>query len=165
MFMYKLHFKETQKCMRHAMIPKYILTNFGIPTSNYIQICSGLDLARTETRGQGHSDLERVGDSPGPKMYLHTKYGIATINYIGDLPAVGAFFQDLTPEIKVTVAEYSERRSMTLTYIYKLNLGVNMSYNMSHALNAMLCLLSVSYLVCELFLLTHDRYANSMLYK
>ena len=30
MFMYKLHVKETQKCMRHAMIPKYILTpNLG----------------------------------------------------------------------------------------------------------------------------------------
>ena len=44
-----------------------------------------LDLARTETSGQGHSDLEPVGDSPGPKMYLHTKYGTATINNIGDL--------------------------------------------------------------------------------
>ena len=58
---------------------------FGIPTSNHLQICSGLDLARNETRGQGHSDLETVGDSPGPKMYLHTKYGTATINNIGDL--------------------------------------------------------------------------------
>ena len=30
MFMYKLHVKETQNCMRHAMIPKYILAqNFG----------------------------------------------------------------------------------------------------------------------------------------
>ena len=28
--MYKLHVKETQKCMRHAMIPKYILSqNLG----------------------------------------------------------------------------------------------------------------------------------------
>ena len=85
MFIYKLHFKETQKCMRHVKIPKYILKKFGIHTSNYIQICSGLDLARTETRGQDHSDLERVGDSPGPKMYLHIKYGTATINNIGDL--------------------------------------------------------------------------------
>ena len=52
-----------------------------------LQICSGLDLARTETRGQGHSDLEPVGNSQGPKMYLHTKYGTATIkfNNIGDL--------------------------------------------------------------------------------
>ena len=41
----------------------YPHTKFGIPTSNYIQICSGLALARTETRGQGHSDLEPVGDS------------------------------------------------------------------------------------------------------
>ena len=63
----------------------YPHTKFGIPTSNYIQICSGLDLARTETRNQCHSDLETVGVSPGPQMYLHTKYGIATINDIGDL--------------------------------------------------------------------------------
>ena len=58
----------------------YLHTKFGIPTSNCIQICSGLDLARTKTRGQGHSKLETVGDSPGPKMYLHTKYGTATIH-------------------------------------------------------------------------------------
>ena len=52
---------------------------FRIPTSNYIQKCSELDLARTETRGQGHSDrLETAGDSPGFKMYkyLYTKYGM-----------------------------------------------------------------------------------------
>ena len=53
---------------RHG--PSHQIWNF---TPNYIQICSGLDLARTETRGQGHSDLETVGASPGPKMYLHTK--------------------------------------------------------------------------------------------
>ena len=53
----------------------YPHTKFRIPTSNYIQISSELDLARTETRGQGHSDLETFGDSPGSKMYLHTKYG------------------------------------------------------------------------------------------
>ena len=63
----------------------YPNTKFGILTSNYIQICSGLDLARTETRGQCHNDLEIIGDSPGPKMHLHTKYGTATINNIGDL--------------------------------------------------------------------------------
>ena len=53
-----------------------LVSNFRISTSNYIQICSELDLARTKTRGQGHSDLETVGDSPGSKMYLHTKYGM-----------------------------------------------------------------------------------------
>ena len=42
---------------------------------------------------------------------------------------MGAFFQELTPEIKVTVDENSERHSMTTTYIHKLNLGVNMAYN------------------------------------
>ena len=47
---------------------------------------------------------------------------------------MGAFFQELTPEIKVTVDENSEPHSMTTTYIHKLNLGVNMAYNMRHAL-------------------------------
>ena len=37
---------------------------------------------------------------------------------------MGAFFHNLTPEIKVTVAENSERYSMTPTYIHKLNLGL-----------------------------------------
>ena len=69
----------------------YPHTILGIPTSNYIESCSGFDLARTETRGLGHSDLEPVGDSPGPKMYLHIKYGNATINDIGDLPWVHFF--------------------------------------------------------------------------
>ena len=79
---------------------------------------------------------------------------------------MGAFFQELTPEIKVTVAENSEGHSMTRTYIHKLNLGVNMSYNMRHALNTMVRLLSVSCLVVELFCShIHDCYANSMLYK
>ena len=88
----------------------YPHTKFGIPTLNYIQICIGLDFARTETRG--HSDLEPVGNSPGPKMYLRTKYGTATRR-----SAVDAFFQYLTPEIKVTVAENSERHSITPAYI------------------------------------------------
>ena len=76
---------------------------------------------------------------------------------------MGAFFQDLTPEIKVTVAENSERDSMTPTYIHKLNLGVNMSYNMRHSLNTMFYLLSVSCLAGKKFLLTRDRIVNSML--
>ena len=70
-------------------------TKFGIFTTNYIQICSGLYLARTETRCQGHSDLETVGDSPRPTMYLHTKYGTAIINNIGDLLWVRFFKKGL----------------------------------------------------------------------
>ena len=49
----------------------YLRTKFGIPNSNNIQICSGLDLSRTEARGQGHSDSETVGDTQQPKMYPH----------------------------------------------------------------------------------------------
>ena len=50
---------------------------------------------------------------------------------------MGAFFQELTPEIKVTVDENSERHFMTTTYIHKLNLEVNMAYNMRHALTGL----------------------------
>ena len=55
-------------------------------------------------------------------MYLHTKYESATINNIGDL--LWCIFHNLTHEIKVTVAENSDRHSMTPTYIHKLNLGL-----------------------------------------
>ena len=47
---------------------------------------------------------------------------------------MGAFFQELAPEIKVTVDENSKLHSLTTAYIFKLNLGVNMAYNMRHAL-------------------------------
>ena len=50
---------------------------------------------------------------------------------------MGAFFQELPPEIKVTVDENSERHYMTTTYILKLNLGVNMAYNMRQALTGL----------------------------
>ena len=46
---------------------------------------------------------------------------------------MGAFFFKNWLEIKVTVDENSERHFMTTTYIQKLNLGVNMAYNMRHA--------------------------------
>ena len=45
-------------------------------------------------------------------MYLHTKYGTATINNLGDL----LWMHFSKPEIKVIVAENSERHSMTPTY-------------------------------------------------
>ena len=53
------------------------------------------------------------------------------------------------------MAENNERHSMTPTYIHKLNLGDNMSYDMRHALNTMFHLLSVSCLVSELFVPIH----------
>ena len=83
MFMYKLQRNPEVYATCHDT-KIYPHAKFGIPTSNFIQICSGLDLARTETRGQGHSDMKTVGDSPGPKMYLHTKYGTATIDNKGE---------------------------------------------------------------------------------
>ena len=64
---------------------------------------------------------------------------------------MGAFFQEPSPVIKVTVAENNERHSMTPTNIHILNLGVNMSYIMTRALYTRFCLLSVICLVGELF--------------
>ena len=90
MFMYKLHAKETQKCMRHAMIPKY-------NSHSYLKLYTDMLWARPcwnwngETRGQGYSDLETGSDSPGPNIYLRTKYGSAIINNIGDLLCVHFF--------------------------------------------------------------------------
>ena len=113
----------------------YPHTKFRIPTSNYIQISFELDLARTETRGQGHSDLETFGDSRVKDVSTYQIWN-ATINKIGDLLWVH-FFQELPPEIKVTVDENSERHSMTTTYIHKLNLEVIMAYIMRHALTGL----------------------------
>ena len=79
---------------------------------------------------------------------------------------MGAFFHNLTPEIKVTVAENSRATFHDPNIYPQIELGVNLSYNMRHALNAMFCMLSVRFLVGELFCShTHDHYANSMLYK
>ena len=72
--MYRLHVKETQKCMRHNMIPKYILTpNLGfLPQIIYRYALSSILL---ELKPDVEvSDMETVGDPPGPKMYLHAKY-------------------------------------------------------------------------------------------
>ena len=40
---------------------------------------------------------------------------------------MGAFFQELTPEIKVTVDENSERHSMTTTYIQNLTFKIDLA--------------------------------------
>ena len=54
----------------------YPHTKFKIPTSNYMQICSELDLARTETRGQGHSDWKHLVTLHGPRCIYIPKYGM-----------------------------------------------------------------------------------------
>ena len=64
--------KVTQKCLRHSSTPKCIPPpNLNFFTTNYIQICSGLDLYRTEARSQCRRNPETVGDSRRPKMYPH----------------------------------------------------------------------------------------------
>ena len=62
---------------------------------------------------------------------------------------MAAFFQELTPEIKVTVDENSERHSMTITYIHELNFKVNMAYNMRYALTGFVQTLKNLTLVLE----------------
>ena len=131
--MYNLHVKETQKCMRHAMTPKYILTpNLGfLPQIIYRYALSSTLLELTPevkvTVTWNSWWLARVQDVSTYQIWN------ATINKIGDLLWVH-FCQELTPEIKVTVDENSERHSLITTYIHKLNLWVNMAYNMRHAL-------------------------------
>ena len=80
-------------------------------------------------------------------MYLHTIYETATIDNIGDLLWV-IFFQDLTPEIKVTVAE-------TVSDIpWPQHISTNWILGLiCHIIWDMFCLLSVSCLVGELFCL------------
>ena len=86
MFMYKLHVKETQKCMWHVMITKCILTpNLGfLPQIIYRY---ALDSTLLELKPEVKVTLtwNQLATRQGPKMYLHTKYGTAAINNIGDL--------------------------------------------------------------------------------
>ena len=108
MLMYKLHVKETQRCMRHVMIPKYTLTpNLGFLPQIIYRYTLELDLARTETRGQGHNVLETVSKSLGSKMYRN-----ATINKIGDLLWVHVFKNWLLRSRSQWIKN-SERHSMT----------------------------------------------------
>ena len=154
--MYKLHAKETQKCMRHAMIPKYILTFLPQTIYRYALGSTLLELKRWNQR----SRLQWPGNSWWLVMYLHTKYGSATINNIGDLLWVHFFTTWLLRSRSQLLKTVSD---IPWPNIYpQIEFGVNMSYNMRHALNTMICLLSVSFLVGDH---THDRYANSMLYK
>ena len=61
----------------------YPHTNFGFLPQIICRYALGSTLLNWNC--PGHSDLEPAGNSPGPKMYLHTKYGTATVNNIGDL--------------------------------------------------------------------------------
>ena len=125
--MYKLHVKEIQKCMRHAMIPKYILIpNLGFLPKIIFRYALGSTLLELKPEVKITVTWKQLVTRQGPRRICYH-------NTIDDLLWVH-FFQDLTPEIKVTVAENSKQQSMTPTYIHKLNLVVNMSYNMRYAL-------------------------------
>ena len=77
MLMYKLHVKETQRCMRHAMIPKYILTpNLGFLPQIIYRYALSSTLLEMKPEVKVTVTWKTVGESPGSKMYLHTKYGM-----------------------------------------------------------------------------------------
>ena len=84
--MYKLHVKLTQKSMRHAMIPKYILTpNLGfLPQIIYRNALSSTLLGlkqevKVTVTWKHFSKLARVEDVSTYQIWN------ATINKIGDL--------------------------------------------------------------------------------
>ena len=70
----------------------YLHTKFRIPTSNYIQISSELDLARTETRGKVTVTWKHLVTLQGPRciyipnMECYHKYNRRS--------ALGAFFKN-----------------------------------------------------------------------
>ena len=119
--------------MQHAMIPKYILTpNLGFLPQIIYRYALSSTLLEQKPEVKVTVTWKHLVTLQGPRcidipnMECYHKWNGRS--------AVGAFFQELTPKIKVTVDENSERYSMTTTYIHKLNLGVNMAYNMRHAL-------------------------------
>ena len=85
------------------------------------------------------------------ESFLHTKYGTATISNIGDLLWVHFFktwlLRSRSKWLKQWAAFHNPNKYPQIEF------GVNMSYNMRHALNTMFCLLSVSCLVGEMFCL------------
>ena len=152
MFMYKLHVKETQKCMRYAIIPKYILIpNLGFLPQIIYRYALGPTLLELKPEVKVTVTWNQLVTPRAQDVSTYQIWNCYHKEYRRS--AVSAIFQDLTPEIKVTVAENSEPHSMTPTYIHKLNFLGNMSYSRRHALNTMFCLLSVSCLVGELFCL------------
>ena len=83
MYIYKATKRNRSKATCHDT-KIYPHTKFGIPTQIIYIYALGSTLPELKPE-VSHSDLETVGDSPGPKMYLQTKYGTATIDNIGDL--------------------------------------------------------------------------------
>ena len=81
MFMYKQHVKETNKCKRHAMIQKYILTP-NLEFLPQIMYRYALDSTLLELKQEVKVT---VTWKQLVKMHLHNKYGTATINNVDDL--------------------------------------------------------------------------------
>ena len=88
--------------MRHSATTKiYPHTICLIPTSSNIQICSGLDLPRTEARDQGHRYPKTVGDTPRPNYVSTYMYHGSSMSYnIEDMRRISE-----VEVVKVTVTQ------------------------------------------------------------
>ena len=73
-YMYKLHVKETQKCMRHAMIPKYILTpNLGFPPQIIYRYALGSTLLELKPEVKVTVDWKQLVIRQGPRCICYHK--------------------------------------------------------------------------------------------
>ena len=151
--MYKLHVKEAQKCMRHAMIRKYIPTpNLGFLPQIIYRFALGLILLELKPEVKVTVTWNQLVTHQGQRcIYIPSMELLPEIIWVL-----------LTPEIKVTVAENSERHSI----FWPQNIPTIWIWGLiCHIIWDRLLTLCFACCVGELFLLTHNRYANSMLYK
>ena len=87
MLMYKLHVKETQKCMRHAMIKKYIFTpNLEFLPQIVYRYALGLTLLELKPEVKDTESWKQLVTRQGPRcIYIPNMELLPSINNIGDL--------------------------------------------------------------------------------
>ena len=85
MLMYKLHVKLTQKCMQHAMIPKYILTpNLGFLPQIIYRYALSSTLLQQKPEVKVRVTCKQLVTLQGPRC-IYIPIWNATINKMGDL--------------------------------------------------------------------------------
>ena len=87
MLMYKSHVKETQKCMRHAMITKYIFTpNLEFLPQIVYRYALGLTLLELKPEVKDTVSWKQLVTRQGPRcIYIPNMELLPSINNIGDL--------------------------------------------------------------------------------
>ena len=101
--------------------PKILTPNLGFLPQIIYRYALGSTLLELKPEGNVTVTRKQLVTRQGPRCIYIPNMELLPYIIRGDL-MWGHFFQELTSEIKVTVAENSERHSMTPTYIYKLNL-------------------------------------------